>query len=53
MTQTHSKMLTTRRRKKKALKESARTGKQAKKLRNQEAGGAKASGDSGASSQGA
>lgn len=35
MTQTHSKMLTTRRRKKKALKEAVRTDKQAKKLRNQ------------------
>jgi len=35
MTQTHSKMLTTRRRKKKALKEAVRTEKQAKKLRNQ------------------
>ena len=34
MTQTHSRMLTTRRRKKKALKENARTEKQAKKQRN-------------------
>jgi hypothetical protein len=45
MTQTHSRMLTTRRRKKKALKESARVEKQAKKQRNEESGsgGAEAS----------
>ena len=38
MTQTHSRMLTTRRRKKKALKENARVEKQAKKQRNDESG---------------
>ena len=38
MTQTHSRMLTTRRRKKKALKENAREEKQAKKQRNQGSG---------------
>jgi len=38
MTQTHSRMLTTRRRKKKALKENARVEKQAKRERNEESG---------------
>ena len=36
---THSRMLSTRRRKKKALKETARAGKQVKKLRNQDSSG--------------
>ena len=45
---THSRMLTTRRRKKKADKAVARVEKQAKKQRNQGTAGAKASGKPGA-----
>jgi hypothetical protein len=46
---THSRMLTTRRRKKKALKEIARVEKQTKKHRNTETGSAASSGAKNAS----